>query len=382
MRQQLFILLLLSNICIAQIPPIPYGAGATTNPTPLYQSPLTIDATQCGSSNSTNFTVLVSFTDTRFKTVANGGHVAGTYLDVNGYPTDIQFFSNVAYTVLMKWEIEYYSATTGQIIAWVLVNTVSNTVNTTFYIGYGATTITSFTGGTAGSAWNTGYTGVWHLPNGTTLSAIDYTASGHAGTTTSVTATSGNIDGAGSFNGSSSYIFATNSMSITSTTFTLSAWVNLSSSTSVAAFPRVIDIHDATNSAQIIWDQGIAGGSNFWVTKDNQWQTGVTGTQWGVMPSFNTWYYLVAIFNSSSNTTLFYVNSTSETGSANSNAGAAGSANTTYMGVRGGLNAVTFFKGIIDEVRVSNTSRSQDWITTEYNNQKASSTFLTLGTET
>ena len=39
------------------------------------------------------------------------------------------------------------------------------------------------------------------------------------------------------------------------------------------------------------------------------------------------------------------------------------------------------FGGIIDEVRISNTARSSDWIATEYNNQSSPSTFYTVGSE-
>jgi hypothetical protein len=38
--------------------------------------------------------------------------------------------------------------------------------------------------------------------------------------------------------------------------------------------------------------------------------------------------------------------------------------------------------GILDEIRISNTARSADWITTEYNNQSATSTFYTMGAQT
>lgn len=40
-----------------------------------------------------------------------------------------------------------------------------------------------------------------------------------------------------------------------------------------------------------------------------------------------------------------------------------------------------FFGGVIDEVRVSSTARSYDWIQTEYNNQNATSTFYNLSAE-
>ncbi len=40
-----------------------------------------------------------------------------------------------------------------------------------------------------------------------------------------------------------------------------------------------------------------------------------------------------------------------------------------------------FFTGGIDEVRVSNTSCSGYWITTEYNNQSSPATFYSLSSE-
>ena len=53
------------------------------------------------------------------------------------------------------------------------------------------------------------------------------------------------------------------------------------------------------------------------------------------------------------------------------------------------MDALTFgksiasrdFVGSLDEIRVSKTVRSANWLTTEYNNQKPSSTFLTVGSE-
>ena len=39
------------------------------------------------------------------------------------------------------------------------------------------------------------------------------------------------------------------------------------------------------------------------------------------------------------------------------------------------------FNGTIDEVRISNTARSADWIQTEFNNQSSPSTFFSVGSE-
>src|SRR5206468_9845528 len=75
---------------------------------------LTIDHTKVPSTQS-NFTVLVSVTDAALKTVANGGHVA----NANGY--DIGFYADFVGTIKLKWEVEKYDGTTGNLIAWVKI---------------------------------------------------------------------------------------------------------------------------------------------------------------------------------------------------------------------------------------------------------------------
>ena len=58
--------------------------------------------------------------------------------------------------------------------------------------------------------------------------------------------------------------------------------------------------------------------------------------------------------------------------------------NTNNLLLGEGFNAFgtgIFFGGVIDEVRVSSTARSYDWIQTNYNNQNATSTFYTISAE-
>ncbi len=52
-----------------------------------------------------------------------------------------------------------------------------------------------------------------------------------------------------------------------------------------------------------------------------------------------------------------------------------------HIGASGDLSPGNWFSGIIDEVRISNTNRSADWILTEYNNQKTPATFHYYATE-
>jgi hypothetical protein len=52
------------------------------------------------------------------------------------------------------------------------------------------------------AVWDVNFKGVWHLPNGTILSANDSTSNGNNGTINGATATTGEIAGGASFNGS------------------------------------------------------------------------------------------------------------------------------------------------------------------------------------
>jgi RHS repeat-associated protein len=48
----------------------------------------------------------------------------------------------------------------------------------------------------------------------------------------------------------------------------------------------------------------------------------------------------------------------------------------------GAFSSVNFWHGILDEVRLSNVERSNDWVTTEYNNQNSPATFYSVSSAT
>ena len=80
----------------------------------------------------------------------------------------------------------------------------------------------------ASGVWDTNYKGVWHLPNGTSLTANDSTNNANNGTLsgTPPTATVGQIDGGASFNGTNNYVTLLPSFFSTITgDFTTSFWV-------------------------------------------------------------------------------------------------------------------------------------------------------------
>ncbi|MFC2000998.1 LamG domain-containing protein, partial [Chloroflexota bacterium] len=96
------------------------------------------------------------------------------------------------------------------------------------------------------------------------------------------------------------------------------------------------------------------------------------------------WYFLYGIYNGA--TAKVYLNSIEDGSDTNS-----GNILSTTEPVLIGRRAIgdnRFFEGTIDEVRISSTARSTDWMTTEYNNQQypdkavhGNDGFFTLGSE-
>ena len=117
---------------------------------------ITIDHTQCGTADTTSFPLLFNETIAGLKSTGNGGSVE----NANGY--DIAFYSDSGLTTLMDFEIETWSATTGELVAWVRVPTLSHTVDTVLYLGYGKSSITTDQSNRTG-VWDANFHAVYHL---------------------------------------------------------------------------------------------------------------------------------------------------------------------------------------------------------------------------
>lgn len=327
-----------------------------------YYSPISINSAQVPSTQ-TDFPVLVSQTDARFKTIANTGHVANS----SGF--DIRPYSDTALTSALSYELERYNATTGEVVMWVKVASLSSST-TPIYLGYGDTGLT--TDGSSGTnTFSNSFTYVYHLKDGTTLSVADSLGANN-GTNGGVTATSGQIDGCGGFASGSSQSIGLNA-GFTNPALTMSAWVN------GTTFP---------NDYNGVLTKGAAGTDNlamfvksngklytFIATSGTPMSKDGTGSH---TLSTSTWYLITVTYNSTAGLVV-YVNAASDVTQA-----ASGTASASSIAAAIGQQKSTgtrFFNGKIDEVRYCSVARSADWITTEYNNQVAPGTFESLGTE-
>jgi hypothetical protein len=284
-------------------------------------------------------------------------------------PADMIFTSDSGGTTKIPWEVESYDAVNGVLWAWVKIATVSHTSNTVFYVFYDDASVTTQqnTSSFAPSAvWDANYKAVYHLPDGTTLNAKDSTSNAFDGTVgVSASATTGQIDGGGaSINSGNSYITNASFTLGGSGAVTVSCWLN------VASF---------ASNMMLIEKEPVNGDWELFVQSSQIWLRGSSTTNIAATPpSTGTWHYIVGTISGTS--AIIYidgVNSASGT--------VAAIANTTdvlnigrYSGAGGGF----FLVGSLDEGRVSNIARGQDWITAEYNNQLNPTSFITLGGET
>jgi hypothetical protein len=329
-----------------------------------YRRSLTVDHTQVPNTDQTNFPVWVHISDTTLKTVANAGHVN----NASGY--DIVFASDATNSTPLIWDMDYYDGTNGVVDAWVKVPTLSHSSDYVFYVFYGNASISTYQS-TATSAWNSNFKGVWHLPNGTTLTALDSTTSGNNGTKGSETATTIRIAGGADT--------SANDLTLPETTNSVWSFGDVSFS---GWFKTTAD------SKKVFWNQngtpllavvvGDPAGQGATAHKFNVYEriagsvivhNGTVTVDDGVAHHF---YFTWASAGGTNCKT--YVDGVAEI----SNICEPGTINTSS----GGTHFFgTMTGGGIDEMRLESVVQTADWVSATYNNQKASSTFLTVGSE-
>ena len=339
-----------------------------------YYRTITIPSSQISNTVAAGFTVLVSYADPSLKQVP-AGHVQNS----NGYDIVFAKDSSCGSSNFLNWETELYSSVTGQLRAWVkMPSALSSSSNTTFYMCYGNSNISSFQGGALGSAWDGNYVGVWHFPNGTTLSTNDSTAGANNGTLSSSqpTATFGLIDG-GVANANGQYIDVGDPASFNMTSaLTLSGWAK---SPGYSAYENVLEkpfntinqglapYHQyslQTNTSGHITASVTTSGTNYTATG-------------GTALSTNTWYYFAGTYDGSN--IKVYLNGTQDGITAHTGAI---DTDPTDLGIGASIKRNTeYWNGSLDEVHISNVARSADWIKTEYNNQFLPASFCVVGAE-
>ncbi|MFQ5981006.1 MAG: DUF2341 domain-containing protein [Candidatus Heimdallarchaeota archaeon] len=364
--------------------PIVLGGSATSwaNASFHYRQNFTIDHNKV-SADLTDFPVLISVIDNDLR---NGKLQADA--------DDIMFTN--ASGARLAHEIEYFQQTSsqGRLTAWVRVPTLSSTTDTVLSMYYGNDSLSSQQNATG--VWDSGFAAVWHLGENPLVSQMnDSTANDNGGAThgtiTPLNWVTGKAGYALDFNGADNYVDVGNPSELQITgALTVEAWLYTGSVTSdflvaksgshgdigwglfltdeVAPSPDGgADFHFSRN--------GLSGSSNMiWVGYGPGGPNRVNASQW---------INLVSVFSPSTFGAL-YINGQlvdNETASIPASIFDT-SANVTFGRRLGSDQAANYrFDGILDEIRISNVTRSTAWIGTYYNNTNSPSSFYTIGSE-
>lgn len=346
-----------------------------------YRKSVTIDHTQCGGSNTSNYPIGIRVVDNDLRTVANGGYVQNS----NGF--DIRPFSDVALTTALTYELASYDATTGTLELYVNIPTVSVSSDVVFYLGFGDPTIN--TDGSSTSTWDANFKAVYHFGSSGSLGLNDSTSNARTLSNTNasnlVTASSGinSVGGAGNYAVVSNQVprLESNTAPITVEPGTLEAWANASTdvqtasmlvnigktATSDSAFNILGNIIGTTHGG--LQAQTISGGLPT--------NASFNVTVFPITPD-SSWHYIVGLFTSGASRTINADNSGSPV--TNTTSKSVSGINNLAIGAKNANNVYSSqWRGKIDEVRISNIIRSSDWQTITYNNLKVNSTLLTFG---
>jgi hypothetical protein len=325
---------------------------------------VTLDHTEVGAGveNESSFPVALTPSDASLKTVANGGKVSSSL------GADILAYSDSACTAQLPTELESYDGASGITVLWVRISTLSYTANGSIYICTGNASPPSRTTG----VWDSNFVGVWHFPNGTTLSVLDSTINANAGSPIgAITPTSGRIDGAVNAvtAGLNNYINVADSASLRiAGQLTISAWVNQTARNgngSLIAQKRNNTSPCSTDYNYGLWIQG-NGQAMFQFGSD----CNGGGVDTGSAVPLSAWAHIAVTVNESVATKfIFYLDGAqNSTPAYNETMPSSGTAPVGLLNYN--FEAGEYFlNGSADEIRISNIARSAGWISTEYKNQ-------------
>lgn len=219
---------------------------------------------------------------------------------------------------------------------------------------------------TASSAWNSNYKAVWHLNS----SLSDSTANGNSLVATGTTQTTGLFGGALSFNGAGDQLEDADGENYINgnTALTFSAWVR---ATATGSDQGIFYAGAPAGSDNLPGLRHDASGANAGCTNCFKASMDVSGSIRQLESSSNiqstSWAYVTLVRQSGSQM-QFYLNGALDTPTDNSAAlaGSITNATTVIVGRGGKDNGGTGWDGLIDEVRVSATAESADWISAQY----------------
>lgn len=346
---------------------MPYANGYT------YRRTLTVDDTKVsGTADLTDFRMLVSGTYSYLATVANGGKVE----NANGY--DIVFASDPDGNTPLDHEIHGYVSTTGEFRALVRIPTLDGDAPTVIYMFYAKSSISTSQENKTG-VWGSEYAGVWHLQesgNGTTGEFKDSTSNANHGT-----GESGHVPAlisGGKFGNQQEF----DGDNLENIRIPDHASLDLSASVTISFWART---PGSSNFQGMVSKRQDGGNINYhtflWANNKHISYQGNNYEEGGAALT-NTFTKLTYVINNGTSTKLRINGATSQTFSGRYLGGTNNSPLTFGCFLNSSNIPVELFYGGMQEVRIRSGQTSDDWDTTEYNNENDPATFYAVGSET
>ena len=319
-----------------------------------YRKAITINSDQVAG-DLVDFPMLVSLTDTSL----------GTHAQEDG--DDIIFIDSEGKK--LKHEVESFATSTGVLVAWVKIPALSSTEDVDIYMYYGNGSVSNQQD--AENVWDENFKLIQHLQEDGTGTRFDSTGNNNDGTPSGYegdeATTTAKINGADDFDGGNDYVY--DDPTDQTGSFTVSFWAKagstgqdehsglFSSENPIDDDSFQIDVGGSTD--------GCANMYGFFITNSSG-----DGQDRICMGTYTTnWQFLTATWDGT--TAKGYLNGVFQNSATPSYTG---NIDEYIVGVNRGLN--NFFDGTMDEVRISNTARSANWIETSFNNQNDPTAFF------
>jgi len=266
-------------------------------------------------------------------------------------------------------EIEYFNNDTGELLAWVKIPYLYDSVNTVLYMYYGNPICDNMQN--PEEVWSPNFVMVQHLQeiSGTHNDSTSYGNDGLPQGTLNQNA-AGKIDGADELDGRNDYIELAHNESLKLTNAisvevwakadTFSSWRTIAAKDELCTFSEWWFGYTDLNKLDFKFNgqNGININSNTIIT-DSDWHHLV-----GVYNGTHIYVFVDGVLDCSP---LSYSNIVNNVGTLN-------------IGYTKFWNCC-HFNGLIDEVRILNVSIDASWVATEYNNQNDPSTFHSVGSQ-
>ncbi len=358
-----------------------FSCAEASPPGYLYYKILTTQENQItvGNNNLFNYPVLVRLTNADLKHTSSGGYVT----DINGY--DIIFTSSDGNTVIPH-QLEHYDPVTGTLICWVQIPVLSATVNTNFYLYFSNNSVSTDQSTTA--VWDLNYKGVWHL--NTTVNPPDWTATGSDLTSFGTTNQSPAVIYDGEDVNPGQYLYRAPDPNLQlDADLTLETWVRFSTFQAntldnVLISCGTLGTTSAENYHYKLNYIGTGGNINklqlTWEYGNNLAVTNISTV--AASPGINAWHHICVVRDPSIAPTggiLFYFDGV-QLGAPvlYTNPPDNGASSSFQIGIDE-PTSIRDIDGDFDEVRVSASVRSPEWVQTTYVSTVIGSTFITYG---